>query len=227
MILNNKLRKPPQHMRSFLLRNLIDLLRMMTYSEYALPTRHRVRPDDGMHSRQIRASISRVAALAAVELETVLLRALVEDRLLACHGQRLEKFAVGGRDAVVEFVARRPERITSSLRKLSQAQDSVVRGYRLESDIAVPAVFVALLRAPERGAVFVELLCLLGGDDRDLIVVATEATAAVGDRVDVEAGLLGFAGELAEFLDELFLEVVVEVVLFAEEDYAALGDWTG
>jgi hypothetical protein len=43
--------------------------------------------------------------------------------------------------------------------------------------------------------------------------------------VDVEGGVWGFSGELAEAVDEVFLEVVGEVVLGAEEDYAAFGDW--
>jgi hypothetical protein len=42
--------------------------------------------------------------------------------------------------------------------------------------------------------------------------------------VDVQTRGAGFSGELAETMDELFLEFVVEVVLFAEEDDAALGN---
>lgn len=43
--------------------------------------------------------------------------------------------------------------------------------------------------------------------------------------MNVEGGILGFAGELAEAVVELLLEVIGEVVLGAEEDDAALGDW--
>ena len=43
--------------------------------------------------------------------------------------------------------------------------------------------------------------------------------------MDVQAGGGGLAGEEPDFLDDFFLEVGGEVVLGAEEDDAALGDW--
>lgn len=42
--------------------------------------------------------------------------------------------------------------------------------------------------------------------------------------MDVKLGGGGFAGELAEAVGEQLLQIVVEVVLFAEEDNAAAGD---
>ena len=87
----------------------------------------------------------------------------------------------------------------------------------------MPAFFAALLGLFKK-AVFVEFFGLLGGDDGDLVVFAAEGAAGVGDGVDVQFGGAGFAGELAELLGEGFLELVSEVVLFAEEDDAALGD---
>lgn len=66
-----------------------------------------------------------------------------------------------------------------------------------------------------------------GGDVADLGVADAEFGGVVEDGVDVEGGDGGFVGELAEAVDEVFLEGVGEVVLGAEEDYTALGDWEG
>lgn len=49
--------------------------------------------------------------------------------------------------------------------------------------------------------------------------------ACIRHRVDVELRSFGFAGEFAEPLDKLFLEIIIDVVLLAEEDDATLRDW--
>ena len=85
----------------------------------------------------------------------------------------------------------------------------------------MPAVLAALLLVE---AVAVELLGLLGRDDADVVVLAAEAPPAVDDGVDVQLGGAGLAGELAEALGQGLLELVVQVVLLAEEDDAATGD---
>lgn len=64
----------------------------------------------------------------------------------------------------------------------------------------------------------------LGADSGDLLVrvtVATDLAFGVEDGVDVQARGGRAAGELADFEDELFLEVVGEVILCAEPDDAA------
>ena len=73
-------------------------------------------------------------------------------------------------------------------------------------------------------AIAIEFLSLDGADDADLVVLDAVLAAGVDDRVDVQARGAGLSGELAESLHELFLEVVVKIVLFAEEDDAAAGD---
>lgn len=42
--------------------------------------------------------------------------------------------------------------------------------------------------------------------------------------MNVELGSGGLAGELSQSLDELLLQVVVDLILLAEEDNTALGD---
>ena len=66
------------------------------------------------------------------------------------------------------------------------------------------------------------------GDCADLMVrVALLAyfPLALEDWVDVQAAGSWTPGKLAEAEDELFLEIVGKIVLFAEVDYAALRDW--
>lgn len=73
----------------------------------------------------------------------------------------------------------------------------------------------------------VVLFVLRGADGADLRVVASELAFRVKERVDMEARRLRSPGEFAEAEDQLFLEVVGEVVLCAEEDDATLGDFYG
>ena len=86
---------------------------------------------------------------------------------------------------------------------------------------------LAVLTASEGAleAVGVELLGLLGRDDGDLVVAAAVLAGRIANGVDVQAGGLGLAGQLAEVVDQLLLQVIREVVLGAEEDNSALGDW--
>jgi hypothetical protein len=87
-------------------------------------------------------------------------------------------------------------------------------------------LFLFLRENGEFPGVFVEFLVEFAVDGADFGVGhAVAFTFRVEDGVDVEAGSGGFAGGAAEALDELLLEVGCQVVLGAEEDYAALGDW--
>jgi hypothetical protein len=124
---------------------------------------------------------------------------------------------------------RKVVRTAARLGQLRQAQQGVVAGDGLEGDVRVPLVLVALavLAAAERvlEAVRVQLLGLLGRDDADLVVLAAVLAGGVADGVDVQSGRCGLARQLAQPVDQLLLQVVGEVVLGAEEDDAALGDW--
>ena len=50
-------------------------------------------------------------------------------------------------------------------------------------------------------------------------------TVRIDDWMDMQRRRAGLAGELTEALGQLFLEVVAQGVLGAEENNAALGDW--
>jgi hypothetical protein len=87
-------------------------------------------------------------------------------------------------------------------------------------------LFLFLKEITELSGVFVEFFVEFAVDGADLGVYdAVAFTFRVEDGVDVEARGGGFARGEAEALDELLLEVGCQVVLGAEEDYAALGDW--
>lgn len=73
-------------------------------------------------------------------------------------------------------------------------------------------------------ALGIQFLGLLRANYRDFIILATKSAAAVGNRVDVQLGSGRFARQLAQALSELLLKIIVEAVLLAEEDNAALRD---
>lgn len=204
-------------------RHLINALRVVADSINALPAGDRVGPDNWVNSSQVGSNILRCTALGTVELEVVLLGTLVEDRLCISGSQALEELLVRWRKTVVDLIARRPQSISASLGELCQAEDRIITWHRFESDVAVPSLFVALaLVAAE--TLGVQLLRLLRTNDRDFIILAAESTATVGDWVNVQFGSSRLARKLAQALSQLFLEIVVEAILLAEEDHAALRD---
>lgn len=117
---------------------------------------------------------------------------------------------------------------TTSLRQLGQSQTREICGNRLESDITVPLIGGLLFLAESSIRVSaVDFGKQFGTDGADLLIgiaVLAHIALAVQHRVDVQAGRFGAAGELAEAEDELLLQVVGEVVLFAEPDDATLAD---
>ncbi len=82
-----------------------------------------------------------------------------------------------------------------------------------------------LLRLEEQ-FIPIDFLSLLGGDDTDFIVFPTQLTSRIGDGMNMEFGCGRLAGELAETLNELFLQVIVYIVLLAEEHHTSLRDFS-
>ena len=123
----------------------------------------------------------------------------------------------------------RVRRFTSSRSgKLDEPENGIVARHWLECDVGMPTLLAALLlRARVQEGAFVDLLGLHRADDADLVVGAAVLAVGIDHGVDVQCRRAGLAGELAEALGQLFLEVVVERVLGAEEYNAALGDWFG
>jgi hypothetical protein len=226
LTLDYQLREPSQEMLALILGHLIDALRMVAYGVYAFPASHRVRPDNWMDGGEVCADILRSTTLGTVKLVAVLLCALVEDRLCVGSCQPFQELLVSSRQTVIDLVTRRPQGIATGLGQLSQTQDGVVTWNGLEGDVAVPAFFAALFLVTSE-ALGVQRLGLFRADHGNLVVFTAESATAVGDWVNVQLGSGGLARKLAQALRELFLELVVQVVLFTEEDHSTLGDCLG
>lgn len=210
-------------MVALILGHLVDALRVVADGVNTLPASDRVCPNDWMNGLQIRSNVFWRAALSTVQLEVVFLCALIEDWLCVSSSQPLKEFLVSRRQTVVNLVARGPQGVSASLGKLSQTQDRIVAGDRLKGNVAVPALFVALLLVAAK-ALSIQLLSLFGADHGDLIIFAAQGTSTVGYGVNVQLGGSRLARELAQTLSKFLLKIVVKTILLAEEDHATLGD---
>lgn len=106
---------------------------------------------------------------------------------------------------------------------MCQAQQSIVAGDGLKGDIRVPLRLLALALVLAEEAVQVQLLGLDGRDDADLVILVI-ATAGIADGVDVKLGCSWLSRKLSKSLHEFLLEVVVDLILLAEEDNSTLRD---
>lgn len=71
----------------------------------------------------------------------------------------------------------------------------------------------------------IELLVLICTQDADFVVIAAESPSTVMDRMDVQFRSVWFTRQFAEFLCKSLLEVVVKIILFAEDDNTSFRDW--
>lgn len=107
-----------------------------------------------------------------MNLKAIISSSLIEFRLGVGGSQGFQELLIWCRDAVVQLVTRRPQRVTSSLRQLCQSQHGIVAWDRLERNVAVPLVFVRLLLLIElKEMIFVELFPLFGADHANLVVL--------------------------------------------------------
>lgn len=61
----------------------------------------------------------------------------------------------------------------------------------------MPLILAVLLLSFLPEAAFVDLLCLLGADDADFVILTSKISTRVGYRVDVKLGSLWLARELS------------------------------
>lgn len=118
VVLDNELHEPVEEVLALLLAQAVDALAVVTDGIDGLPAGDGVGADDGVDGLEDLAHVLRSAALAAVHAEAVTLGRLVEERLRVIRSQGVEEGAQGGRDALVELVARGPECVTAGLGKL-------------------------------------------------------------------------------------------------------------
>jgi hypothetical protein len=89
----------------------------------------------------------------------------------------------------------------------------------------VPAFFSALpLFALEQQTILIDLLCLHGRNDTDLIILTAQLTARIGDGVDMKLRCRRLSRKLTQPLCKLFLKIIRELLLGSEENDTALGD---
>jgi hypothetical protein len=185
VVLDNQLSEPVEVVVTLSFGHFVDTFCVVSDGIHALPACDRVGPDHRMNNLEVCSDILWSAAFGTVQLEVVLLGALIEDRLCIGGCQSFQEFLVCRRQAVVDLVARRPQSVSASLGELGEPQDGVVTRYRLKGNVTVPAFLVALpFVTPE--ALGVQLFGLFGANDGDLIILATKCSAAVGDGMDVQ-----------------------------------------
>lgn len=215
-----------QQLLALLRVQLVDPLGKRTQCKDALPASHWIRTYHRVHCRQVFADILRAATGFLVDDHIgILLRGANKPIPNKCSRQSLKELLVRPREPVVNLVAARPQRVTTpTLRQLRKPERGVVCRTLLELDVAVPAcgVVAALVGLVGVGK---HLLARHGRNMRDLIVAHAKFRGAVEHRVDVQRGGGRLAGKDSQGLDKLFLQLVGEVVLGAEDDHASLGDW--
>jgi hypothetical protein len=204
---------------------LVDILRETANGVNALPARDWIRSHDGVDDRQLAAHVLWISPWLGVESGTAFVGGFDESLADKSCGQTLEKLLIRCAEVVIDIIARSPQRISPCCGKLSEAQTCIVGWEGFELDITVPPgrVVVAIVGRP--GILTIEVFALDGGDGADFIVADAELVGAVEDRVDVQGGCGWSSAELAETEDEFLLELVGQVVLFAEEDDSSLADW--
>lgn len=109
MVLVDNIQEPVQQVLALLLRHTIDVLHVSANREDALPSGHRVRPDNRVNGLEFFTDVLGCAARLVVQFEAAVVRDRLEERLLECHGEGFQEFLVGFADAVVDFVAAGPE----------------------------------------------------------------------------------------------------------------------
>lgn len=114
MVLVDQVKEPLQKMVALFLRHTIDVPYMAPYGEDTLPPSHRVGADDWVDRLEIESDVLGRATGLTVELEPTFLGDLLEERLGKGPGEPLQELLVRLADAVVDLVARGPERVWSA-----------------------------------------------------------------------------------------------------------------
>ena len=122
------------------------------------------------------------------------------------------------------YVTGCPQRITARRRQGRQSQGGEICWAWLKLDVGMPAGGVVTLF---RCVSFMgeHLLACYRGDMANFIIANAELGCTVQNGMDVKRRSAGFATQLAKTVYELFLKLIGEIILGAEEDYATLCNW--
>lgn len=94
VILDNELDKPIKRALTLLLGQLVDLLHVVSNTEYRLPAGHRVGPDNWMDGLQSRPDILWSTSRLVVQLKVICLRSSVEVRLRVRSRELIEELLI-------------------------------------------------------------------------------------------------------------------------------------
>lgn len=81
-----------------------------------------------------------------------------------------------------------------------------------------------LLFACIRTKVLINRLLLLGADNANLVVLTSQSSYRIDDRMYVQFGSRRLPCQLAKFLGKNLLQIIGEGILLPEEDNTALGN---
>lgn len=244
MSIVDKIQEPLKQLLALFVSKAVDVLNVATDREDALPSSDGVGSNNGVNGLELSAYVLRCTTRLVIQLEAGSLSNLTESRLLKSSSQRLEEFLVRLADAVIDFITRGPECIchtfrnwimkndrnngsfsltSSSLGQLDESKRSVISRNRLKGDITVPASSLLPLGAELiRLGLLVVLVKLNRADGANLRITATEFSLIVQERVDMQARCSGSSSQFSKSENELFLEVVGEVILGTEENDTTL-----
>ncbi len=137
MILRHEIEQVRQQDVTLIPRDAIDAAREAAIDIERLPARDRVRADDRVDRREGRAAVQRRAAQALAQ-RIAQARGLVEEEGRVVRGrQALEEALHGRRQAVVDLVARGPQRVAAAATggQGVDLQHRVVGRHGLEGDV--------------------------------------------------------------------------------------------
>lgn len=106
---------------------------------FGIKLRLTVCTDDGVYGCKCIAVVERVTTDALSKRVTESFCFVKEELCIVGCSEALEECAHGGGEAVVDFVARRPEGVAAGGGESVDLEHGVVGGYGLKGDVAVPS----------------------------------------------------------------------------------------
>ena len=187
MVLVHQAQEPIEQLLTLLLCHVVNVAHVPADREDTLPSSHGIRPDDRMNGSERRTDILGRSPGLIVELESISLGRGSEAGLVEGDSQGLEELLVRLAEKIVHLIAAGPQGVSAGPRKRHEPERRVIRGDRLESNVAVPLPTALLLGAEAVPSVtLVVLLILLRADGADLKITTSKLTLGVEEGVDVE-----------------------------------------
>lgn len=114
MILVDQVKEPLQEMIALLLGDPVDMTHMTSDWEDTLPPSHGISTDDRVDCLEVESDVLGRTTGLTIELKPSLLCDLLEVRLSKGAGQPFQELLVWLADAIVDLIARGPQRVCSA-----------------------------------------------------------------------------------------------------------------